>query len=156
MALRGEGSVKNDTFRSAWDQIPYWELVTAGTNGKPQPPREGDLVEITVLGRVKRDVGWMVGRKASTGRPVHLDDTCEITEVTSVRVVRAAPPKWRAGDVVVVRFHPLGGGEYTYVRGVADWPGDTVRKLDEEINKLWDQGLVRHAMRDGKNVPAAS
>ena len=57
-------------------------------------------------------------------------------------------PIWWPGDVVLVKYHPL-GDSYTYVRGVRGWPGERVAKTDEQLTALWREGKVKPLLQEG-------
>lgn len=57
-------------------------------------------------------------------------------------------PKWRAGDVVTVKFDAFGMA-YTYVRGRTDWPGDGMRLSDTEMNTRYLAGSVKPILQQG-------
>lgn len=58
------------------------------------------------------------------------------------------PPTWRPGDVVVVRYTPL-GTDYTYVRGERGWPGERAAKTDAQMTSLFREGKARPVLQAG-------
>lgn len=115
-------------------------------------PKPGDKVRVTLTGRVSdrggdwEHTGMYTPAGALLPSPLFLDNRT----IETLTIVQKAPT-WKPGDVVVLRFSEY-GSEFTYVRGLKDWPGDGARKSDAEVNALKNRGLVRHVLRDGKPV----
>ncbi|MEU8655268.1 hypothetical protein [Actinoplanes philippinensis] len=58
--------------------------------------------------------------------------------------------KWKAGDVVIVRYSGPDSTPYTYVRGAHSWPGEArAAKTDALMTKLYFEGKVTPVLQAG-------
>lgn len=69
--------------------------------------------------------------------------------VISDHALKPAAPKWRPGDVVIVRWHGPSSAPYTYVRGMYSWPGERSPKTDAQIDELYLAGKATPVLQSG-------
>lgn len=108
--------------------------------------KPGDLIRLEVEGRWRP---WDdINKVSGHGRVVN-DQGQTVAATTDLSTVDKVvdTPDWQPGDVVLVKFY-TGGIEYTYVRGKTEWPGTTRPLADEDMDRLFLEGKLRH-------IPAA-
>lgn len=132
-----------------------YELPVKVADFKP-----GDEVTVTLTGTVfenkdgLRAFDWDYVGDAKpdyrSARPLYLNSR----KVTALSVNKKAPqpPEWQAGDVVTIRFNGPASRSYTYVRGYKDWPGETVKLTDTQVNDYYRRGNVAHLVRNGQKL----
>lgn len=113
--------------------------------------KPGDKVEVTLTGVVPNpkgttiaDIDFLFTGELPDANPLKLRSR----RVKYLKVLTRAMPKWQAGDVINVQHKP-GGKTYTHVHQGDDFNG---MLNSSTVQRLWDEGLVKHKMRDGNPV----